>query len=381
MRTVTRYIVVLCPAAPWYLGNANSVTMMLSDARVFDTFEDAQAEGNLRRAWHAQRVEQIAVPDTRQHLDTPEARLEVRDAATCAWHECADGDPVTVRIRHVEQYLRSIGLTVGVSANPGASSPVLFLLTDPNGYALTLAWDSMQDGFSYETEGEDAFEVTYCMPDGVSPKAKRAISKWGREACRKAWACNRHRGEGLTVCSIESGIPVRSVNSAINAWQEVQDAAAPETATCDGCENAFPVDEVEVCGSAEHGPFGFCSACRAKDAAAAVSEPTDHVGKGALDGLDLEQMRSVVHYLLGYSGLTLFREKDSRTGEERVMAYHDCDGSMSVLAVKPRIDMVPAKTHTVRIEGEYDAICDMLGEAVGCTIDAYEITERGGAKG
>lgn len=289
MRTVTRYIVVLCPAAPWYLGNANSVTMMLSDARVFDTFEDAQAEGNLRRAWYAQRVEQIAVPDTRQHLDTPEARLEVRDAATCAWHECADGDPVTVRISHVEQYLRSIGLTVGVSANPGASSPVLFLLTDPNGYALTLEWDAMQDGFSYETEGEDA--------------------------------------------------------------------AAPETATCDGCENAFPVDEVEVCGSSEHGTFGFCSACRAKDAAAAVSE--DACGWTP----DLEQCVSIVA-----------NSDMCDTDKGYVTAF------LRSVPVKPRIDMVPAKTHMVRIEGEYDAICDMLGEAVGHTIDAYEIIETGGVK-
>jgi hypothetical protein len=43
-----------------------------------------------------------------------------------------------------------------------------------------------------------------------------------------------------------------------------------DTATCDGCENAYPVDQVDVLGTAEHGLFGLCRACKAKDAAAAA---------------------------------------------------------------------------------------------------------------
>lgn len=43
----------------------------------------------------------------------------------------------------------------------------------------------------------------------------------------------------------------------------------PENTRCDGCEGDFPVDEVEVMGDAEHGQFGYCAACRAKDAKAA----------------------------------------------------------------------------------------------------------------
>lgn len=34
-----------------------------------------------------------------------------------------------------------------------------------------------------------------------------------------------------------------------------------DTATCDGCANAFPIDEVEVMGDEEHGSFGFCRTC------------------------------------------------------------------------------------------------------------------------
>ena len=43
----------------------------------------------------------------------------------------------------------------------------------------------------------------------------------------------------------------------------VIDALPPEeeTATCDGCENAYPISVMRVCGNAEHGSFGFCPNC------------------------------------------------------------------------------------------------------------------------
>lgn len=52
-------------------------------------------------------------------------------------------------------------------------------------------------------------------------RARKTIAKWGADACRKAWELNRLRGEGMTVCSIESGIPILSVSVAINAWDLV----------------------------------------------------------------------------------------------------------------------------------------------------------------
>lgn len=71
-------------------------------------------------------------------------------------------------------------------------------------------------------------------------------------------------------------IPARELLAQIHAFRkgyELAEAnrarAEPDTATCDGCENAYPVDQVDVLGNAEHGFFGLCHTCKAKDAAAA----------------------------------------------------------------------------------------------------------------
>jgi hypothetical protein len=207
----TRFIIALCPATPRYL-HADTANQFASEgfyatadkakARLFDTFEAAMDVAKNIKGWGgAQRVEQVAVEveDTRQTLATEDDWHDVAAAASCAWDECSDCDSVTVRARHTEDYLRSIGLKVGVEVRAGASCPVTLYLADHLGNTLQLDFDPMVDGF-------DITEAT-CLADGE-----------------------------------------------------------PETATCDGCENAFPVDEVEVCGSAEHGPFGFCAACRTKDA-------------------------------------------------------------------------------------------------------------------
>lgn len=325
----TRFIIALCPATPIYLVKcdvpANRIfsrhaatvstetTRVKTEALVFDTFEAAMEVCKDITGWGgAQRVEEIAVqvPDP-QSLATEDDWHDVAAAASCAWDECSDCDSVTVRARHTEDYLRSIGLKVSAEVRAGASCPVTLYLADHLGNTLQLDFDPMVDGFDI-TEATCLAEPDHgcagnCKP--LSRKAARALRKWGYEKCQRAWHLNRLRGEGLTVCSIETGIPLRSVDSAINAWQEVWaqnfvpqtcsdcgetndtvrildlgdgghalcskcntpdiipcDSTEVETATCDGCENAFPVDEVEVCGSAEHGPFGFCAACRAKDA-------------------------------------------------------------------------------------------------------------------
>lgn len=63
----------------------------------------------------------------------------------------------------------------------------------------------------------------------TSYKARRALRKWGIEACRTAWHYNELRGEGTTVCSYASGIPLRSVDSAINAYREIWKAQFSES--------------------------------------------------------------------------------------------------------------------------------------------------------
>jgi len=176
----TRFIIALCPATPIYLTNLRmespwtntayrlsrllwdtssdsfrlsrlySTSSVKAEATCFDTFEAAMEVAKDVTGWGgAQRVEQVAVEieDTRVTLDTPEARIEVRDAATCAWCECADCDPVTVRVRHTEDYLRSIGLKVGSDVRAGASCPASLYLADHLGNTAQFDWDPMQDGF------------------------------------------------------------------------------------------------------------------------------------------------------------------------------------------------------------------------------------------
>lgn len=213
----TRFIIALCPATPIYLSTPHystqgAITRVKSEAFVFDTFEAAMEVAKGIVGWGgAQRVEQVAVEveDTRVTLDTPEARIEVRDAATFAFAE-AEGDAYC-RACAVELAMRELGLRCRTNGDPASAASVSVYLADHLGNLLNLDWDPMQDGFSYETEGDDACDI------------------------------------GETEAQHE-------------------DEPCSETATCDGCENAFPVDEVEVCGSAEHGLFGFCAACRAKDA-------------------------------------------------------------------------------------------------------------------
>lgn len=292
----TRFIIALCPATPIYLVKfdvpakrifsrhaatiSTETTRVKTDALVFDTFEAAMEVAQDITGWGgAQRVEQVAVEveDTRSTLDTPEARIEVRDAATAAWVE-ADGVSLYSRAAAVESAMSALGFKVGRIVRLGASCAVTVNLADHLGNTLSLDWDPMQDGFSYETDGDDACDIGEteaqheaepdhgcagnCKP--LSRKAARALRKWGNEKCQRAWHLNRLRGEGLTVCSAETGIPVRSVNSAINAWQEVYaqlsdcERGAP---TCDGCG----ATDAEPCGDSDG--HAFCAACRAKSQA------------------------------------------------------------------------------------------------------------------
>lgn len=298
---VTKFIIALSPAARIFLTTnldpSESATSVKSDARVFDTFDAAMEVCKGITGWGgAERVEEIAVyvPDP-QSLATEDDWHEVAAAASCAWDECSDCDSVTVRARHTEDYLRSIGLKVSAEVRAGASCPVTLYLADHLGNTLQLDFDPMVDGFDI-TEATCLAEPDHgcagnCKP--LSPKAARALRKWGKEKCQRAWHLNRLRGEGLTVCSIETGIPLRSVDSAINAWQEVWEQLfppqtcsdcgetndtvrildlgdgghalcskcnTPDIIPCDGCDSTDAVP----CGDPEG--FAFCAACRAKDA-------------------------------------------------------------------------------------------------------------------
>lgn len=217
----TRFIIALCPTTPIYLVKfdvpakrifsrhaatiSTETTRVKTEALVFDTFEAAMEVAKDITGWGgAQRVEQVAVEveDTRSTLDTPEARIEVRDNATAQYNAAREaGYAERNAAEEVAVELRSLGIKVGVDYRDGASCTVSLHLADHLGNLLTLDWDPMQDGFAYETEGDDACDI----------------------------------GES-----------------------EAQHEAEPDTVTCDGCE----ANDAEPCGDSEG--FAFCAACRAK---------------------------------------------------------------------------------------------------------------------
>ena len=63
--------------------------------------------------------------------------------------------------------------------------------------------------------------MTNDLPANLSRSAEAALKQWGVDACRTAWREHHLHGEGPTVQSIQSGIPLRSVASAVNAYAEV----------------------------------------------------------------------------------------------------------------------------------------------------------------
>lgn len=326
----TKFIIALCPATPIYLVKCDvptnrifsrhaatvstETTRVKTEALVFDTFEAAMEICKDITGWGgAQRVEQIAVevPDTRQTLATEADLCEVRDLCTSEWWDCMDDgsgadweSPRTSATRAekwIVKALKDRGLKVSTenrateNDHDSPANPLTVYTADHLGNTAQFDFDPMQDGFDI-TEATCLAEPDHgcagnCKP--LSPKAARALRKWGMEKCQRAWHLNRLRGEGLTVCSIETGIPLRSVDSAINAWQEVwaqnfvpqtcsdcgetndtvrildlgdgghalcSKCNTPDIIPCDGCDST----DAEPCGDPEG--FAFCAACRAKDA-------------------------------------------------------------------------------------------------------------------
>jgi hypothetical protein len=103
-----------------------------------------------------------------------------------------------------------------------------------------------------------------------------AIGSYVLEGAYGGWQLQRIATSGGGIRNISYGfLPARELLERISFFRygyELAEAnrarAEPDTATCDGCENAYPVDQVDVLGNAEHGFFGLCHTCKAKDAAA-----------------------------------------------------------------------------------------------------------------
>jgi len=270
---VNKFIIALCPATPIYLTKqdvpsnrvlslrASTIVVETScnkaEALVFDTFEAAMEVCKDIKGWGgAQRVEGIIVqvPDTRVTLDTPEARIEVRDNATAQYNAAIEaGYAERNAAEEVAKELRSLGIQVGVDFRDGASCTVSLYLADHLGNLLDLNWDPMQDGFAYETEGDDACDI------GETDAQHEA------EPCPDADPdCECCGGTGVRVTNhFGNSLHGGSTSDCECTWR---DSTEDDDGTpCDGCG----ATDAEPCGDSEG--FAFCAACRAKDSDAAFT--------------------------------------------------------------------------------------------------------------
>jgi hypothetical protein len=234
-RTVTRFIIALCPATPIYLAAPSrepegAVTRVKDDACRFDTFDAAMEVAKRITNWGgAQRVEEVAVEveDPRVTLDTPEARIEVRDAATYAWHEANERDelPTAAAVQAIRD--------LGCKAYSEDGNTVY--ISDHRGNLLTLEWDPMQDGFSYEKEGDDACDLAEDEaqhedePDTVASFPER--STIDMDPARTHWV--RIEGDFDAICDLLGD----AVGTKIDAFEVLKGGAAPHTEKNAGAES------------------------------------------------------------------------------------------------------------------------------------------------
>ena len=102
-----------------------------------------------------------------------------------------------------------------------------------------------------------------------------------------------------------------------------------------------------------------------------------HTTRQYLATLDTETMITVIEGLCGFGGFDVNHGPDPDDGKPIVYGSHHLHGTFTLANVDNAwsIDMDPKKTTTVRIEGDFDKVCDLLSEAVHRQINAYEITK------
>jgi hypothetical protein len=102
-----------------------------------------------------------------------------------------------------------------------------------------------------------------------------------------------------------------------------------------------------------------------------------HTTRQYLAALDTETLITVIEGLCGFGGFDVNHGPDPDDGKPIVYGSHHLHGTVTLANVDNAwsIDMDPKKTTTVRIEGDFDKVCDLLSEAVHREINAYEITK------
>ena len=181
-------------------------------------------------------------------LSTPAARIELRDLATAAFHETADGSQDNrAGVCAAASAITDLGFLVATDARPSASSFATLTVTACDGSTLTLDWDPMLDGFDYATSGDDG-----CDLDEIEANTEDEPEC---EGCDGLFPL----AKGETLCE--------TCSAAADA--DPFDAAEPpanSAAWCDGCEQFCAVDDVEISAAGDE-TFAYCKCCRAKHAA------------------------------------------------------------------------------------------------------------------
>lgn len=307
MQTVTKFIVALAPAYPIYLACPKAlpvraeivksdplqalvglVTDRRDQAKVFDTFEAAQAEANTYTRWGgAQRVEEIAVevaePSASDGLDLniDTNRIEARDAATFAWHEAVDAGKATVaeRIDHVLVSMRDLGYGAD-RVNDWTCAADIIIIEDPRGNWLTLSFDPGQDGFDYSASADDVeaiearLDAEANLGEGEEAEPAEAAEDGDLLAVAAATAeslseqvrLSAHPEELVeTLTDLLTDLRLACLAHGIDfatALRRSEMHAEAETVACDGCTVLWPEACTTLCGNAEVGEFRYCDACR-----------------------------------------------------------------------------------------------------------------------
>ena len=313
MQTVTKFIVALAPSHPLYLGcpkalperakivdgdPAQAVLGLVTDrreqAKVFDTFEAAQAEADTYTRWGGtQRVEQIAVQVAEPRdldgsdLNIDTNRIEARDAATFAWHEAVDAGKETVaeRIDHVLVSMRDLGFgadraTGAKWLSAGVGSDDVITIEDPRGNWLVLNFDPGQDGFDYPDSADDAEAIEARLDaeanlgegeesepaDAAEDGDLLAVAAATAESLSEQVRLSAHPEELVeTLTDLLTDLRLACLAHGIDfatALRRSEMHAEAETVACDGCTVRWPEACTTLCGNAEVGEFRYCDACR-----------------------------------------------------------------------------------------------------------------------
>ena len=110
---------------------------------------DAHAEAHVAKEAYLEALAASAQPAALVgSLATPQDRIECRDAATAAWHDC---DDKTFRVAVVDALV-----ALGFRAGYDSTCALAAVIVEAGDHRIVLEWDSMIDGFDYPTSTEDA---------------------------------------------------------------------------------------------------------------------------------------------------------------------------------------------------------------------------------